>query len=235
MDSLEVESVSFVGSGITATRHLITPTKTSQLENDGDGASPFAKVSQLPDVSGLATKAELPYPFVPAEVTQDGPWAFSDDDAAYEVAETESGGTWSYDLSIGGSTVDSQSFGSRQTSVEFSFIPLGEVSAATVTATRTGLLTITPRTVATYTASTSAAAFTVAVGAGVSGSARDCVLVVDCTDEDAVAPTVTWPSNFHPRTDAEEIAPVAGVRNVFYISEYAPGEFVVGGWHEEVE
>jgi hypothetical protein len=89
--------------------------------------------------------------------------------------------------------------------------------------------------VATYTADSSAAAFTVAVGTGVSGAARDCVLVVDCTATGAVAPTVTWPSNFHPRTDAEEIAPVAGVRNVFYISEYAsPDQFVVGGWHEEV-
>ena len=97
-----------------------------------------------------------------------------------------------------------------------------------------GVATVSPRTVATYTAGSSAASFTVAVGTGVTGAARDCVLVVDCTATGAVAPTVTWPSNFHPRTDAEEIAPVAGVRNVFYISEYATGQFVVGGWHEEV-
>jgi hypothetical protein len=98
-----------------------------------------------------------------------------------------------------------------------------------------GILTVSPRTVATYTAGTTAAAFTVAVGTGVAGAARDCVLVVDCTASGASAPSIVWPSNFHPRGgDAEEIAPVAGVRNVFYISEYAPGEFVVGGWHEEV-
>lgn len=98
-----------------------------------------------------------------------------------------------------------------------------------------GVATITPRTVATYTAGTTAASFSIAVGAGTTGAARDCVLVVDCTAAGAVAPTVTWPSNFHPRTDAEEIAPVAGVRNVFYVSEYATGQFVVGGWHEEAE
>jgi len=96
-------------------------------------------------------------------------------------------------------------------------------------------LTVQPRTVATYTADSSAAAFSIAVSAGVTGAARDCVLVVDCTGAGAVAPTVTWPNNFHPRGgDAEEIAPVAGVRNVFYVSEYATDNFVVGGWHEEV-
>lgn len=95
-----------------------------------------------------------------------------------------------------------------------------------------GTLTVTPYTVATYTAGDSAAAFTVAVGTGTSGVARDCELVIDCTATGAVAPTVTWPSTFHPRTDAEDFACDAGVRNVYYISEYATGEFVVGGWQE---
>ena len=70
-----------------------------------------------------------------------------------------------------------------------------------------GTLTVSPYTVATYTAGSSAAAFTVAVGTGVMGRARDCELVIDCTAE-------------------------AGVRNVYYISEYATGQFVVGGWQE---
>lgn len=186
-----------------------------------------------PTDTSRAAKTELPYPFVTAMVTQDGPWAFSED-GDYSVSETEYDGTWSYVLSENGAPVDSHSFAARQTSVEFSFIPSGEAVAVTITATRSNVLTITPRTVTTYTADSSAAAFTVAVGTGTTGAARDCELVIDCTATGAVAPTVTWPANFHPRTDAEEIAPVAGVRNVFYISEYAAGEFVVGGWHEEV-
>lgn len=96
-----------------------------------------------------------------------------------------------------------------------------------------GTLTVAPYTVATYTAGASAAAFTVAVGAGTTGTARDCELVIDCTGSGAVAPTVTWPSNFHPRTDAAtDFACEAGVRNVYFISEYATGEFTVGGWQE---
>ena len=95
-----------------------------------------------------------------------------------------------------------------------------------------GTLTVTPYTVATYTAGDSAESFTVAVGTGTSGVARDCELVIDCTATGAVVPTVTWPSNFHPRTDADDFACEAGARNVYYISEYASGEFVVGGWQE---
>lgn len=96
-----------------------------------------------------------------------------------------------------------------------------------------GTLTVTPYTVATYTAGTTAAAFTVAVGAGAAGTARDCELVIDCTATGAVAPTVTWPSNFHPRTDAAtDFACEAGVRNVYFISEFSSGEFAVGGWQE---
>ena len=75
-------------------------------------------------------------------------------------------------------------------------------------------------------------AFTVAVGEG-NGYMRDCILIVECGD---VAPTITWPANFHPRTDAEtDFACVAGVNNVhvtnvYWISEYAQGEFAVAGW-----
>jgi hypothetical protein len=66
----------------------------------------------------------------------------------------------------------------------------------------------------------------------VTGKARDCVLVIDCTASGAAAPTVTWPSNFHPRTDtATDMAIVeAGKVAVFYISEYMSGQFAVGGW-----
>ena len=70
-------------------------------------------------------------------------------------------------------------------------------------------------------------AFTVAVG-GEGYYMRDCILIVMCGD---VAPTITWPANFHPRTDAEtDFACVAGVNNVYWISEYVQGEFVVAGW-----
>ena len=198
-----------------------------------------------------ANKTDLPYPFVGATVTQEGPQlpasafpiagsydgtAFSLAESDITIAENESTGDWmvlAYSgslticvytsagaFSAAGTNVTNLTFGGESTPPSMEF---------------PNVLTITPRTVATYTADSSAAAFTVAVGTGVSGAARDCVLVVDCTATGAVAPTVTWPSNFHPRTDAEEIAPVAGVRNVFYISEYATGEFVVGGWHEEAE
>lgn len=96
-----------------------------------------------------------------------------------------------------------------------------------------GVVTVEPRTIAIYTAGDSAAAFTVAVGMVTGAKARDCELVIYCTETGAVAPTVTWPSNFHPRTDAAtDFACEAGKRNVYYISEYATGEFAVGGWQE---
>jgi hypothetical protein len=62
--------------------------------------------------------------------------------------------------------------------------------------------------------------------------ARDCVLVINCPVGDT-APNITWPANFHPRTDAEtDFACVAGTRNVYWITEYTSGEFVVAGWQE---
>jgi hypothetical protein len=67
---------------------------------------------------------------------------------------------------------------------------------------------------------------------GESGKVRDCILMVDLTSmEDP--PTITWPANFHPRTDAEtDFACEAGKRNVYWITEYAEGEFAVAGWQE---
>jgi hypothetical protein len=73
--------------------------------------------------------------------------------------------------------------------------------------------------------------FKVEAGGG-SGKVRDCILVVDLTSmEDP--PTITWGDNFHPRTDAEtDFACVVGVRNIYWITEYAPNEFAVAGWQE---
>lgn len=75
-------------------------------------------------------------------------------------------------------------------------------------------------------------AFTVlGVLGGNSEFLRDLQMVVDCRN--GIAPTITWLENFHPRTDAEtDLACVAGVRNVYWISEYAEGEFCVAGWQE---
>lgn len=88
-----------------------------------------------------------------------------------------------------------------------------------------GVVTIPPYTHAGMLSG--GTAFTVAVGEG-NGYMRDCILCVECGD---VAPTITWPTNFHPRTDAEtDFACVAGAMNVYWISEYAQGEFAVAGW-----
>jgi hypothetical protein len=71
--------------------------------------------------------------------------------------------------------------------------------------------------------------FTVAVS-GDSAYMRDCVLRVECGN---TVPTITWPDNFHPRTDAEtDFACVVGVRNIYWITEYSPNEFCVAGWQE---
>jgi hypothetical protein len=60
---------------------------------------------------------------------------------------------------------------------------------------------------------------------------RDLQMVVDCRN--GFVPTITWNGVFHPRTDAEtDFACVAGVRNVYWITEYAEGEFCVAGWQE---
>ena len=94
-----------------------------------------------------------------------------------------------------------------------------------------GVVTVPPYTSA-HIPGSSGTAFTIAVGEG-NGYMRDCILCVECGD---VAPTITWPANFHPRTDAEtDFACVAGVNNVhvtnvYWISEYAQGEFAVAGW-----
>jgi hypothetical protein len=73
--------------------------------------------------------------------------------------------------------------------------------------------------------------FKIEAGGG-SGKVRDFTLMVDLTMM-ADPPTITWPSNFHPRTDAEtDFACVAGVKNIYWITEYAPNEFCVACWQE---
>jgi hypothetical protein len=90
-----------------------------------------------------------------------------------------------------------------------------------------GVVTVAPYTNAKLVSD--GTAFTVAVS-GDSAYMRDCVLRVECGE---IATKITWPENFHPRTDAEtDFACVAGVRNVYWITEHAPGEFCVAGWQE---
>lgn len=103
-----------------------------------------------------------------------------------------------------------------------------------------GVLTIDPRTMAVFTATSTQASFRIAVSGGSLGLARDCVLVVDSTGAGAQAPSIEWPSNFHPRVDiATDMSICAnGNRCVFYISEYeeedgnVAAQFIVGGWAE---
>jgi hypothetical protein len=62
--------------------------------------------------------------------------------------------------------------------------------------------------------------------------ARDCIVTLDCRDS-TDEPTIIWGNHFHPRTDAAtDFACVAGKRNVYWITEHAPGEFCVAGWQE---
>jgi hypothetical protein len=90
-----------------------------------------------------------------------------------------------------------------------------------------GVVTVAPYTNAKLVSD--GTAFEVAVG-GESGYMRDCVLRVECGE---TAPKITWGACFHPRTDAEtDFKCEAGKRNVYWITEYAEGEFVVAGWQE---
>lgn len=79
----------------------------------------------------------------------------------------------------------------------------------------------------------SGASFTIAMGAlpsGVTGKARDAVLVIDCTSlTDGQEPTVTWDSAFDifEGGSSSGIAPLAGKANLYRMTEYAAGHFVV--------
>jgi len=61
------------------------------------------------------------------------------------------------------------------------------------------------------------------------------VLILDCSGITSASdlPKVTWTSAFHPRTDtAIDMIAEPGAKNVFYVSEYSAGRFVVGKWLE---
>ena len=60
---------------------------------------------------------------------------------------------------------------------------------------------------------------------------RDCILTID-VPEGITAPTITWLSNFHPRTDADSDFKCEAGKNVYWISEYMTDEFVVARWSE---
>ena len=92
-----------------------------------------------------------------------------------------------------------------------------------------GVVTVEPYTDALL--NHNGTAFRVEVGEGYTGYIRDCVLAVAC-DGTTDAPTITWPTNFHPRTDAETDFACASGLNIYWISEYEQGQFVVAGWHE---
>ena len=93
-----------------------------------------------------------------------------------------------------------------------------------------GVLTVAPYTNAKLVSD--GTAFTVAVGEG-DDKTRDCVLRVE-VPEGTTAPTITWPDAFSPRTDAETDMSCEAGTNVYWITEYASGQFVVARWHKEV-
>lgn len=106
-------------------------------------------------------------------------------------------------------------------------IPLYDFEDATII---DGVLTIAPYKVTTHISDGSP--FSVAVGEEPNGKVRDCLLIVDCTKTET-APTITWASGIHPRTDSSvDMVCAAGVRNVFWLSKYAPECFVIAGWQE---
>ena len=259
----EFMAILTIGKNVNGLARLVDlPTKTSDLTNDGsDGEHPFLTEHQtwsdvkpsggIPatdmasavqtsldkadtavqpsGIAGLTPK----YDFVGATT----PWFSGDlasDPTKYSLAWDGVDREW--ELFYDGSKIVSgdDDDNTTDTVMELTFSGVGPNGGAVV-AHRSVL--INPYTCATFTATSTAAAFEIAVGAlptGVTGKARDCILVIDCTATGAVAPTVTWGAHFHPRTDVEtDLAIVeAGKRAVFYISEYAAGEFAVGGWQE---
>ena len=66
-ESVELSLV-YLGTVSTLSRTKIRPTKTSELTNDGNGTSPFALATDIPDVSGKADAADLRYRIAEAAV-----------------------------------------------------------------------------------------------------------------------------------------------------------------------
>ena len=64
------------------------------------------------------------------------------------------------------------------------------------------------------------------------GKMRDCVLTINCASD---APTIKWGYNMFPRTDREtDFACQENACNVYWITEYESGRFVVARWAEVV-
>ena len=64
------------------------------------------------------------------------------------------------------------------------------------------------------------------------GKMRDCVLTINCASD---APTIKWGYNMFPRTDREtDFACQENAYNVYWITEYESGRFVVARWAEVV-
>lgn len=154
-------SIDFTTSSITATRHLITPTKTSQLTNDGapnGGGTPYATTEQIPNVTGKADKvanatagnlASLtaqgnladsgvkPSDFatpsdIPYRLVTIGEWVTSNPDyAVVEADEPEAGAWWSLITIEGESKVGNASGNADSTSLTFVFGPDDTVVTAT--------------------------------------------------------------------------------------------------------
>lgn len=88
-ESVELSLV-YLGTVSTLSRTKLRPTKTSELTNDGNGVSPFATVSQIPDVSGKAAAADLRYRIAEAAVRKTlpadcFPVTFTNDGVSYSV------------------------------------------------------------------------------------------------------------------------------------------------------
>lgn len=92
-----------------------------------------------------------------------------------------------------------------------------------------GVLTLT--SYSAMSLSSDGNAFEIAIDANSENNVRDCMLKIEVS-ESVTAPTITWPENFHPRTDsATDFACETGI-NVYWISEYKPDHFVVARWLE---
>ena len=70
----------------------------------------------------------------------------------------------------------------------------------------------------------------------VQNEARIARFVVDCTSLTANPPIISWPQNFYSKTGTStDIQCSSNVVNVFNISEYAEGKFIVDSWKEPVQ
>lgn len=58
------------------------------------------------------------------------------------------------------------------------------------------------------------------------------MFVIDCA-ANSVSVNVQWANNIHPHTDAStDMSVLSNAVNVYYLSEYASGQFVIAGWQE---